>query len=239
MPAAVSAAADGAEVTRRRQPPERERLFLTTALSNPALREIDAETTDPAQFGDVVQCVAFALVAAGFAALLAHGVTTMLGRSGYAMHAVAAGSVGLVALLIRAGQIADSRRGRQWATFDRQPGETVKAPEFVPVSDSGRTLIRDTALRRKVVRFAELLPGVGYSLAYRQWTGRGRLFSRSEFETVRAMMQAAKPAPLEVDNQITQAGRDAVARWRVGNFIDDERRWLRPTPAGPMDMHDD
>lgn len=221
----------------RRKQPEAQRVFLTTALSNPAIREIDAETTDPAQFGDVVQCVAFALVAAGFAALLAHGVTTMLGRSGYAMHAVAAGSVGLVALLIRAGQIADSRRGRQWAAFDRQPGDTVRAPDFVPVADSPRTLVLDFKLRPKVEQWARLLQADNYQLAHTRWTPRSRLFSRGEYDALRAVLRTLN---YEADDQLTERGRNAIGRWAVGNWQAREMSAFRtPSPAGQMDMHDD
>lgn len=214
--------------TRRRNPPERERIFLTTALSNPAIREIDAETTDPAQFGDVVQCVAFALVAAGFAALLAHGVTTMLGRSGYAMHAVAAGSVGLVALLIRAGQIADSRRGRQWATFAEQPPESPQTKNFVPTSDGSKTLVLDSPLRRKMTQWAQILPTAGYALAYPNWTGRGKVFSRAEYEHVRRVLKALN---YEADNALTERGRMAIGRWAAGNYQARELHLLRTTPA--------
>jgi len=208
----------------RRKQPEAQRIFLTTALANPAIREIEAEGSDPAPFSDVLQSAAFGLVCGGFAGLVAHGLALAMGRPGYAMQLVVFGLVALVGTLIRAGQVADSRRGRQWATFDRQPGETVKAPEFVPVSDAPKTLVLSTPLRGKVTRWAQMLPTANYSLTYRQWTGQGKLFSRQEFDKVRGMMAAQG---LMRGNEITDKGRAAVGRWAVGSLTADETHALR------------
>lgn len=223
--------------TGKRRQPEAQRVFLTTALANPAIREIEAEGSDPAPFSDVVQSAAFGIVCGGFAALVAHGLVLALARPGYAMQLVVFGLVALVGTLIRAGQVADSRRGRQWARFDELRNETVKAPEFVPVSDGPRTLVLDTALRGQLMQFAQQLPGLGYSLTYRQWTGQGKLFSRQEFDRVRGMMAAQG---LMKGNALTDAGRAAVGRWAVGGLSADEVHGLRsPTPAATTDMHDD
>lgn len=227
------------DVTKRR-PPQRQRLPLEIALSNPAVREVEAEySLDAPSMGDVWQCAAFAGVAAAFAFGLAHWFAVMADIPGYATQTGLAGLVGLMALVGYAYLLHVSRRTRQWATFDRQPGETAKAPEFVPVADSPRTLVLDTRLRGQMIRFAQMLPAADYSLAYRRWVEKERLFTRGEFDKVRAMMAAAQP-PLMKGNALTDAGRAAVGRWSVGGLSADEVHALRsPTPAGQMDMHDD
>jgi hypothetical protein len=211
-------------MTRRRQPPaERQKIFLTTALANPAIREIEAESGDAAPFSDVLQAAAFAAIAAGFALALAHGIALLLSLPGYALHYVMVGSVGFVAVVIRAGQIADARRVRQWARFDAEP-QSPQTKNFVPTIDGSKTLVRDTPLRGKVAKWAVLLPSVGYSLTFARWVGKGKLFTRAEYETVRGMMQALG---YMADDQLTARGRDAVGRWAAGGFRAGELHMLR------------
>lgn len=208
---------------RKRRQPQLQRVDLSATVNHPHLREMEAEySLDAAQFGDVIDAAVFGALAGGFAGLVAHGLAALLQLPGYSLQMVVVGAVGLVALLIRAGQIADSRRTRQWATFDRQP-ETTKLPEFVPVADSGRTLVLDTELRGKVVQWAQLLPAANYSLVYRRWVDKWK-FTRTEFDRVRAMMAAQG---LMKGNEITDAGRAAVGRWSVGNLTADEVHGLR------------
>jgi len=212
----------------RRKQPEAQRVFLSTALANPAIREIEAEGSDPAPFSDVLQAAAFGLICGGFAGLVAHGLALAMGRPGYAMQMVVFGLVALVGTLIRAGQVADSRRGRQWARFDELRNETVKAPVFVPVADSPRTLVLDFAMRPKVTRWARELTASGYRLAYAEWTGRGKLFSRGEYDALRL---ALRGMGYEADDALTERGRVAVGRWAVGEFQAREVHVLRsPTP---------
>jgi hypothetical protein len=219
--------------TRKRPVPERQRLFLTTALANPGIREIEAESGDAAPFSDVLQAAAFGVICGGMAALVAHGIALAMARSGFAAQLVAFGAVGLIATLVRAGQIVDSRRTRQWARFDEIP-ESPQTPDFVPTSDAPRTLVLDTPLRPKLTAWAKALPAAGHSLTYRQWVGRGRLFSRAEFEHIRQTMAALA---YEKDNALTAAGRDAVGRWAVGNMTAREVHALRPTPPDDNAMH--
>lgn len=222
-------------MTRRRQPAEPQRLFLTAALSNPAIREIEAEGGDAAPFSDVLQAAAFGLVATVPAVALAHGIALLLSLPGYALHYVMAGAVGFVAVLIRAGQIADARRVRQWARFDAEPEtEPAQTKNFVPTSDAPRTLALDTPLRGKVAKWAALLPSVGYSLTFTRWVGKGKLFTRAEYETVRGMLAALG---YMASDQLTARGRDAVGRWAVGSFRAGELHLLRPTPAGDNAEH--
>lgn len=220
-------------MTRRRQQPAPEmvKLFSATAMAHPGLREAGVEHATPSQWSDVGQATGFSFVAAGFAGLIGQSIAWALALPGYALQSLLAGGFGLIALFFWAWYSADSRRTRQWAAFD-EPRADPEPPgrEFVPVAEGSRTLVPDTRLRRNVIRFAELLPGVGYSLAYRQWTGRGRLFSRGEFDTVREAMRRLE---YEEAGQVTQAGRSAIGRWRLGNFTADENDRLRSAaPAG-------
>lgn len=209
-------------MTRRKQTPEVQRLFLTAAMSNPALREVEAEHSRPATLDDVGQCLLFGsgLAVAGWLAALGIAALWIFPGLTYFMPGVC-GAAGMAGWAL---YIAHSHRVRQWAAFDEPHIEPQPGREFVPIADGSRTLVPDTALRRKIIRFAELLPSVGYSLAYRQWTGRGRLFSRGEFEQVRAALVGLT---YEEAGQVTQAGRNAIGRWRLGNFTPDENDRLR------------
>jgi len=212
-------------VTRKRRQPQRQRLPLEIALANPAVREVEAEySLDAPSMGDVWQCAAFAGVAAAFAFGLAHWFAVTLGIAGYAVQVGLAGLVGLLALCGYAVMLHYSRRTRQWATFDRQPGDTTKAPDFVGVADSPRTLVLDAKLTPQVTQWARQLPGSGYALAYPNWTGRGKVFSRAEYEHVRRVLKALN---YETDNALTERGRMAIGRWAAGNMQARELHLLR------------
>ena len=225
-------------MTRKRRPPQRQRLPLEIALTNPAVREVEAEySLDAPSMADVYQCAAFAGVAAAFAFGLAHWFAVMADIPGYATQTGLAGLVGLMALVGYAYLLHVARRTRQRATFDRQPGDTVKAPDFVPVADSPRTLVLDFKLRPKVEQWARLLQADNYQLAHTRWTPRSRLFSRGEYDALRAVLRTLN---YEADDQLTERGRNAIGRWAVGNWQAREMSAFRtPSPAGSMDMHDD
>jgi len=210
---------------RGRRPPQRQRLPLEIALSNPAVREVEAEySLDAPSMADVWQCAAFAGVAAAFAFGLAHWFAVIAGIPGYATQTGLAGLIGLMALIGYAYLLHVARRTRQRATFDRRPGDTMQAPDFVPVADSPRTLVLDFKLRPKVEQWARLVQAEEYRLAYPLWTGKGKVFSRGEYDLVRASLRALS---YEADDQLTQRGRNAVGRWAVGSFQAREVHVLR------------
>lgn len=219
-------------MTRKRRQPQRQRLPLEIALSNPAVREVEAEySLDAPSISDVWQCGLFAGFAAACGFGLAHWAAWLRGIPGYAMQVGLAGLVGLFALCGYAVMLHYSRRTRQWATFERQP-ETAKLPEFVPVSDSPRTLVLDTELRDRAIKWARQLPTAGYALAYPKWTGRGKVFSRGEYNHVRRVLKALN---YEADNALTERGRMAIGRWAAGNMQARELHLLRTTQTAEGD----
>jgi len=178
-------------VTRKRRPPQSQlrRIDLTATLDNPALHELEAEHSDPATWSETWQVLTIAGAGAVCGWLMASGAAWVFGLPGNALQMTTAGSVGLALLVVCAVQTSNARRVRQWATFDRQPGETVKAPDFVPVADSPRTLVLDFKLRPKVEQWARLLQADNYQLAHTRWTPRSRLFSRGEYDALRAVLR--------------------------------------------------
>jgi hypothetical protein len=207
-------------MTRRKDPPQR--IFLTTALSNPRITEVEAEGGDPATLRDVWHCI---LIGAAFAAcgwLIASGFAGAL--SGGRTHYFATGILGITGMLLWMIHGMQAGRVRQWARFSDETPQSPQTKNFVPTIDGSKTLVRDTPLRGKVAKWAVLLPSVGYSLTFARWVGKGKLFTRAEYETVRGMMQALG---YMADDQLTARGRDAVGRWAAGGFRAGELHMLR------------
>jgi len=193
---------------RRSEVDELTRILSAVKSEQVSFRSVSASTPRRAEMSSAWEAVIAGIVSGTTLATVSYALTHSV-----ALSLVIGGLVALALFWTRLLSLDQSRRVEVRAELDEHDIAEPTTDTFVPDDDNPRTLMRHPIMA-KLRRFGEQLPSTNHRLAFRQW--EGKLFTREEYQAVRAMMQHLNYE--DPNGRVTERGKSAAGRWSAGRF---------------------